>query len=64
MNIYTSKTQYLEAEIKRLHEANQAMLEELENCVDLLVACFPDAPVDSCIGQAITKGNTAIAKGK
>lgn len=30
MNIHTSKTEYLEAEIKRLHEANQAMLEALE----------------------------------
>ena len=30
MNIYTSKTGYLEVEIKRLHEANQAMLEALK----------------------------------
>ncbi len=29
MNIHTSKEEYLEAEIKRLHEANQEMLDAL-----------------------------------
>lgn len=36
MNIHTSKEEYLEAEIKRLHEANQAMLDALK-----LIANFP-----------------------
>lgn len=38
------------------------LLDELENCVDLLATCFPDAPVDSCIGVGIIKARAAIAK--
>lgn len=48
----------------RLVSAAPELLEELENCVDLLVTCFPDVHVDSCVGAAITKGNSAIAKAK
>jgi hypothetical protein len=35
MNIYTSKTEYLEAENKRLHEVNQELLEALEKLARL-----------------------------
>lgn len=38
------------------------LLEELENCLDLLITCFPDAPIDSCIRITIAKAHTAIAK--
>ena len=38
------------------------LLSELENCADLLRVCFPDAPVDSCIGVAIIKAEAAISK--
>lgn len=48
------------AELRRLHALNAELLAELENCVDLLVMCFSDAPVDSCIGAAIKNGNAAI----
>ena len=37
------------------------LLEELENCRDLLKIAFPDAPVDSCIGVGIIKASAAIA---
>ena len=37
------------------------LLEELENCRDLLKTAFPDAPVDSCIGVGIIKASAAIA---
>lgn len=36
------------------------LLVELENCADVLATCFPNAPLDSCIGVAIIKANTAI----
>ena len=38
------------------------LLEELDNCADLLNLSFPNAPVDSCIGVAIIKARAAIAK--
>lgn len=38
------------------------LLAELENCSYLLNTCFPDAPVDSCVGEAIVKACAAIAK--
>jgi hypothetical protein len=51
------------------HEANARLiasapdlLKELENCLDLLVTCFSEAPADSCIGVAITKARAAIKK--
>ena len=50
------------AELRRLHALNAEVVAELENCVDVLAMCFPDAPVDSCIGAAIKNGNAAIAK--
>lgn len=50
------------AELRRLHALNAEVVAELENCVDVLAMCFPDAPVDSCIGSAIKNGNAAIAK--
>ena len=37
------------------------LLEELENCRDLLKTAFPDAPVDSCIWVGIIKASAAIA---
>lgn len=46
----------------RLIAASPDLLEELENCLDLLVTCFSDAPADSCMGVAITKARAAIAK--
>lgn len=38
------------------------LIGELQNCADLLVNFFPDAPIDSCIGVAITKARAVIAK--
>lgn len=61
-----TETDYLEpldhvaSELRRLHALNAELLAELENCVDLLVMCFSNAPVDSCIGAAIKNGNAAI----
>jgi hypothetical protein len=46
----------------RLIAAAPDLLEELDNCADLLNLSFPDAPVDSCIGVAIIKARAAIAK--
>ena len=46
----------------RLIAAAPDLLGELENCLDLLVTCFSDSPVDSCMGVAITKARAAIAK--
>ena len=47
---------------KQLIAAAPDLLEELNNCFDLLNTCFPDAPVDSCIGVAIVKARAAIEK--
>ena len=46
----------------KLIAAAPDLLGELENCLDLLIACFSDSPVDSCMGVAITKARAAIAK--
>ena len=46
----------------RLIAATPELLEELNNCFDLLNTCFPDAPVDSCIGVAIIKARAALDK--
>ena len=46
----------------QLIAAAPELLEELNNCFDLLDTCFPCAAVDSCIGVAITKARAAIAK--
>lgn len=46
----------------RLIAAAPELLGELENCLDLLVTCFSDSPVDSCMGVAITKARAAIAR--
>ena len=36
------------------------VLDELENCMDLLNLAFPSAPIDSCIGAAITKAHAVL----
>lgn len=56
--------EYVDEEIAnaRLIAAAPDLLEELDNCLDLLNTCFPDAAVDSCIGAAIIKARAAIAK--
>jgi hypothetical protein len=46
----------------RLIASAPDLLKELENCLDLLVTCFSEAPADSCIGVAITKARAAIKK--
>jgi len=46
----------------RLISAAPDLMEELENCMDLLNTCFSNAPVDSCIGVALIKARSAIAK--
>ena len=46
----------------RLIAAAPELLDELENCVDLLNIAFPDVPVNSCIGVALIKARAAIAK--
>ena len=46
----------------RLIAAAPDLLLELDNCLDLLVTCFPDSPDNSRIGVAITKARAAIAK--
>lgn len=46
----------------RLIAAAPELLEELNNCFELLDTCFSGAQVDSCIGVAITKARAAIAK--
>ena len=49
-------------EIHRLEAINAELLEELENCADLLNLSFPNVPSNSCIGVAIIKASAAIAK--
>ena len=46
----------------RLIAAAPDLLLELDNCLDLLVTCFPDSPDNSRIGVAVTKARAAIAK--
>jgi len=46
----------------RLIAAAPDLLDELENCADLLDMCFSNAPVDSCIGVALIKAKAAISK--
>ena len=46
----------------RLIAAAPELLNELENCLDLLNLTFPDVPVDSRIGVAIAKARAAIDK--
>lgn len=38
------------------------LLLELDNCLDLLITCFPDSPDNSRIGVAVTKARAVIAK--
>ena len=46
----------------RLIAAVPELLLELDNCLDLLVTCFPDSPDNSRIGVAVTKARAAIDK--
>jgi hypothetical protein len=71
MKIHLSKTEYLEAEIKRLHEVNQELLEALKEV--LAAERFSNRPPETVmqaeeklarIRAAAAKADAAIAKGE
>ena len=57
MKIHVSKTEFLESEIKRLHEVNQELLEALKEYVDF-------DPVDVEMNPIKRQAINAIAKGE
>lgn len=64
MNIYTSKTEFLEAENKRLHALNQELLEALKSAdwyIGQLEAIAYDED-DVATHETVTKVQAAIAK--
>ena len=66
MNIYTSKTEFLEAENKRLHTLNQELLEALKDTTDNMIEwgemCSADEQERYGLRSDILVARAAIAK--
>lgn len=61
MKIYTSKTEYLEAELRRLHKVNQMLLKALEK-ISRTEYHIETPPIESLEEQMRRIARAAIAK--